>query len=215
MAIALDTVGGIRTAGASPFSQSFTMGTVSNGYLVAYIENDGGDLVTGVTYNSVAMTQIVKVLVPSSTLEIYMYGLANPSSGAHNITVTASGPTCYVTAISYSGVSSTIDNSTSNTGTGTGVFNTSLTTVANNCWAVLGTQSTGANLTASTGLTFRQNDVGSDGRNNGVYDSNGALGTGAHTLAVTRSTSASIGTVAISLAPFVAPPANGKFLVFM
>lgn len=91
--IATDTsLAGSSSAGVNTLTKSMTLGSSANYLLVGVIGDNTSDKITGVTYNAVAMTQLVKVYPGSSVSWLYLYGLANPTTGgAHNIVVSASG----------------------------------------------------------------------------------------------------------------------------
>lgn len=184
---------------------SYVMGTVSQGLLIVAVVGDSiNDNLTGVTFNSVAMTLINKIQYPGDRW-IYLYGLANPASGTHNIV--ASGLTfCELSAISYSGAAQTgIPDSTA-TASVTSVSSIALTTtvVAANCWLV-GLEYGGTSKSVGAGTTAR----GTITVNPSTMDSNGTVGTGASSLNVNMGAgSTAVGLVA-SIAPFVAPVHSG------
>src|SRR5882724_8240704 len=80
----------------------------TNRYLVVLIRAGSADTLTGVTYNGVAMTPLKKILVNTSGSvqdNFYVYGLANPASGANNIVASAStAVTILGLSASYKGV---------------------------------------------------------------------------------------------------------------
>jgi hypothetical protein len=92
----------------------------------------GGDWATGVTYNSVSMTQIDKIQRSDATGRWgYLYYLENPSAGTNNIVISVStSTTIYGYGISYTGAGK-IDNHGTNTANATTLYNT-LTSVADN-----------------------------------------------------------------------------------
>jgi len=113
-AIAADvSVSGTFANSATSLTQTATLGASANYLLAGVLGDSASDLVTGVTYNSVAMTQLVK-LYPGSTVGwLYVYGLPNPATGSsHNLVVSASGTcsTIGVTAQSYTNCSATQPN---------------------------------------------------------------------------------------------------------
>ena len=104
MAIALDvgTSGG-NNGGGTSHTYSHTC-TGSNLILfVGVSTNSSSDLITGVTYNSVAMTLVDKQ-AGTSTNYSYLFYLINPATGANNVVVSASSSTTiYSGAVSYTG----------------------------------------------------------------------------------------------------------------
>lgn len=210
MAITRDAISGIRISGPSPQTMSFTC-SGTNRYLVVWALDDSGDFITGYTYAGVSMTQLGKVTVGS--FELYAYGLANPATGTNNIVGTASTGSVYIMAVSYNGVAQSTTPNAVSTGSGSSnPLTTTLITTVPNCWTVLVSQSTGGTQVASTGTHFLQSDGGSNNRNNGLYDSNGAISSAGSTSMVIT-IGAQTGTVMVALAPFVAPVANGNFFL--
>jgi hypothetical protein len=172
MAIAFDT----STSGfgdTSPVTVSHTC-TGSNLLLVVAITiYDVTDKVTGVTYNSVAMTRL-NVIGPSvtSSLRSYLYYLLGPSTGANNVVVSlSSAENCYVAIGSYTGVKQTGFPDATNTGSATfssAELTVAVTTVLDNCWLVGSWYSGGSGCTAGAGTIVRRNGDCS------LLDSNGA-----------------------------------------
>jgi hypothetical protein len=123
------------------------------------------DLVTGVTFNGVALTQLGKVATHSccaNSIETYLYYLIAPDTGTHDIVVSYSSvgnQYVFVADSSYTGASQTgvpdasaesapnIFPSTSATGT--------VTTVADDDWVVMGSYSGDGNTSAGSGTTVR------------------------------------------------------------
>ncbi len=158
MAIAQDALvnGGESSSGVSSYTYSHTC-TGSNLCLIVAVYDRSGDTTTGVTYNGVAMSQLKKATVPTQGFEVYLYGLINPATGAHNVVISRSGSTSTITglSVSYTGVkqSGLPDASASGTAT-TQTITTSLTTVAGNTVALTATATpNGGGITASTGAT--------------------------------------------------------------
>jgi hypothetical protein len=101
MAIARDTVTNITT-GTSPISFSHTC-SGSQRVLLVIVVSDGGDHCTGVTYNSVSMTQLVKKQESHYSGFVYLYGLFNPASGSNTVSITLSVGSGYGGSVSYTG----------------------------------------------------------------------------------------------------------------
>lgn len=183
--------------------------TGSNGYLVVGTLAQASGTCTGVTYNGVAMTQISSLLNDGvSGLEnIYLFGLANPATGANNIIASFSGSvTTGVLAVSYAGVAQSGQPEASNTTSGSSTsFGVSVTTLTNNAWLVgyfrcTGTMTAGANTTLrSAASNINMCDTNAPQTPAGSYSLNATQATGSFALQ------------AIALAPFVAPTTNSKF----
>ena len=76
----------------------------SNRVLIVAASSNGGDHITGITYNAVAMTQQAKLAV--GTNYVYLYYLIAPDTGAHDVVVSSGSSVVLVAcAVSYTGVS--------------------------------------------------------------------------------------------------------------
>lgn len=129
-------VGGINTT-TNTFTAAYAVGASANYLIVAVLGDATSDLVTGVTYNGTSMSQLSKL---NTTIGwIYVYGLAAPTTGSHNVVVSASANCTNLgfLASSYSGVtSSEPDASTTGIFTGTSSATTGITPTVKNCWAI-------------------------------------------------------------------------------
>lgn len=94
---------------SDPHTVSHTVGTeYGNRLLVVVVVQNSAHSVTGVTYNSVAMTQAATQQNSDATGRVSLYYLVNPSTGANTVSVDQSaGGTCTVYASSWYGVSQT------------------------------------------------------------------------------------------------------------
>jgi hypothetical protein len=157
MAIAFDSSSAIGAASGTSRTVSHTIGGGSNMLLWGFGFGSSGDLLTGITYNSVSMTFGYKLNITGNQW-IYAYYLASPASGAHNLTAnySATEGEAQVQGLAFSGVaqSSIIDNEAQRTGSSAGTTITeTLTTVADNCLAVLVARNGGGPFAAGTGST--------------------------------------------------------------
>ncbi len=168
--------------------------------------------VSTMTYNSVGLSQIVALINDGASDEnIYFFGLANPASGSNTLAATYSGSTVSVfQTLSYSGVnqSTTPDNSGTAQTTGSTATITITVNTANS-WLIGGARTNVSFTSAGSGTTSRTTLP----NNYPVFDSNGALATGSHSLNLNLS-SAAYGMVGLSLAPPTVA-ANSNFLAFM
>lgn len=122
-----------------------------------------GDKVTGITYNSVSLTQVQKSLMAGGTYNryAYLYMLVAPSTGSNNVVISCSDSTNRILgySTSYSGAAQTgqPDASTTNTvgGTGQSSLATSLTTVKDKCWMVSTALAASATINSLTNGTIR------------------------------------------------------------
>lgn len=142
--------------GATSFTVAYTC-TGSNLCLLVHIRDNNGDVVTGVTYNGVAMSQLVKQKASVAFGEfIYIYGLLAPATGANNIVVSRSGASnVSLQAISYTGVKqSGLPDATKPTTSAVGTTVTgTITTVADNAIVSAYGYTTSGTPTAGTGST--------------------------------------------------------------
>lgn len=126
-----------------------------------------GSANTGVTYNGVSMTSLgAEILAQTVSGDAYLtlWYLAAPATGTNNVVVTsASGLTEHIdSASSYTGCSqtgipdaqATLSNTTQSDTTGT------VTTVADNSWAILFLRTQSGNSTAGSGTTIRTDAAG-------------------------------------------------------
>jgi hypothetical protein len=140
MAIAFDTaVDGSFVAPATSQTWSHTCTGTDRVLIVAVITQGsaGGDVVSGITYNTVAMTRINTDQLGASTSRTYLYYLINPASGANNVVVSYSTSiTAGAISSSYTGADQVSQPDSSNTGDVSGVTTITVnqTTVADNDW---------------------------------------------------------------------------------
>jgi hypothetical protein len=200
MVIALDTgTNGGNTAGTS-HTYAHTC-TGSNLILfVSVATNSASDLISGVTYNSVAMTLVDKQQ-GTSTNYSYLFYLINPATGANNVVVSASSSCAiYSDAVSYTGAKQSAQPDSSGKGTSTGAtLALSTTVVAANCWLVAsGCDFDGVYDTGGL-ITLRGRSGAS-----GIGDSDGVVATGSQSLTwTTTPTSNPTSGVIASFAPAV------------
>jgi hypothetical protein len=182
-AIAFDGSGNARTGAGSSLNMSVTTSGSNRVLVEQNMQNNASDVVTGVTYNAVAMTQKYAASPPSA-MWIYYYTLIAPSTGANNVTISQSASTFIgAVAMSYTGANQTTQFlGIANNGTASGT-STSVTvnmTYNNSYCAGFGEVLSGANPTAGSGTVRRVINL-SDG--NSGFDSNGTVGaTGNYTL---------------------------------
>lgn len=213
MAIALDTFTSSDSGNVISVTQAHTC-TGSNLILwvgIMVYEPTGGDCITGVTYNGVAMTQDSKIAC-SSTEELYLYYLVNPATGTNNIVVSASTTVdeFYVRAASYTGVAQSSPSIRTSSGpTSATSLTTTLTTTADNSWLVGIYNSNGSDLSAGTNTTARNSSSGKI-----FCDTNAAqTPAGSKSMQVTGTSSTKTGLM-VAIAPYVTPsgPSNLKSL---
>ena len=159
----------------------------------------GGNIVSGVTYNSIALTKATSTVRYTGNTYSYIYYLLGPATSTNNIVVSFSEIASNANGFSasYTGVSQVaIDAFNSNIGTGATNATVSITTVADNSWLV-GGAAFESNISNGADTVIRQeNEI-----DRGLADSNGAkTPPGSFSLNVTQN-SGNFGWSAISLAP--------------
>lgn len=100
--------------------------------LVGLSTNNTTDIVTGITYNGVAMTRLRAQVGSTGNFYSYLYYLENPASGTNNIVATASSSSLMgAISASFTGAAqvSSPDSSASGTTTGAGTTISATTTV--------------------------------------------------------------------------------------
>lgn len=217
MAIAFDQVtdGGIGSG--TTLTQAVTIGSgLTDPILFASVWYQGGDFVTGVTYNGTAMTQIGKVHSAVDVGETYLYySVTNLGIGsAHNVVVTNSDGTfgTQLRAMSYSGASQTsIPDSfqVDDTEVAASPYTISTTVVGANAWLVGGVRNgAGTAMTASGAQTTLRGGFGGSLQ---AMDSNLIVGTGSQGMTVTFIAGGAVYGV---IASFV-PPSSSHNLLLM
>ncbi len=202
MAIALDTstYGSFVGSGTS-LTWSHTCTGSDLVLFVGVIANDTTDLVTGVTYNGVAMTLVGK---ENATTDRWtsLYVLAGPATGTHSVVVSTSSA-CYITGLStsYTGGHQTtpIDSHVEAVAGSASSLTATTTVVASGCWLVGMGRSNISPVDAGTGTTERAQET--DFNSGGLCDSNGTVGTGSQSLQITFGGSGQGTFVVASLAP--------------
>lgn len=192
---------------SSPYTLSFT--NTNGNFCTASFDMTSTNVVSSVTYNSVAMAQLQKVLVPGANREMYQYTLNSCPTGTHNVVVTFTGADLiYSGASSYFSSPSNAVIDTSDTGTVTSAINMTDTQTpganGTNGWHITVGESAQATLSAGTGATAR----GTIQANAfGFFDSNGNTMTSGVSNSVTMNQSSTFGGGWIGL--ILDPPTSG------
>ena len=200
MAIALDVASNSGAQTASPFSWSHTV-TGANLLMVVMVDLTNSSSLqpttTGVTCNGVAMVKARGDQGSNGVnfVESSIWFLFAPTTGT--IQVTASNVTnAFATAVSYTGAQQSNTPDAVNGGAGTtNTANTTVTTVANNCWVVCTACGWDRFRTAITGdKTERAKALIGGGASGGVAggeDSNGPQAIGAYAIGWSETSSGS------------------------
>lgn len=128
----------------------------------------GGSSVTGITYNSVAMTFKGAIASVSGAVRTEIWELVAPASGSNSIAVTLSGALDSIgNACSFSQVHQTIPSEALNTASATNVgaadATVDVTTVADMDWVVDNVATNDTAITVGAGQTSRNNVTGTLG----------------------------------------------------
>lgn len=205
MAIALDSAnaGSNQTGTSLSFSHTCT-GTNLILFVSFKVIAANVDDITSVTYNSIAMTLVNKVLQPTNNNWMYLYHLIAPSSGANNVTVNSTSSTQKVMyGVSYTGAkqSGVPDAQSTNSNSLAAIAGT-VTTIADNCWLTGVVAAVGTGLAAGANTTLR----GTVSSFTKPWDSNAAITppASASLNATSSGGTPGFGALVASFAPFVA-----------
>lgn len=188
--------------GSSGTTNTVSFNNVAGNILFVGLTVVGGDLVTGATYNGVAMTQVSgsPVQVPGD-LYIYLFYLANPATGTHDVVISTSG-SAYTggSIVSYSGSNGTINLAGNNTVNPDTSITKSLITTVDNCWIVaFAMADAGKVLSAGASTTLRQ---AADSTDRAMFDTNAAITpAGSRTITVDLATSDEAAIIAAAFEP--------------
>jgi hypothetical protein len=214
MAITFDSAtnsSGVTTGGSVAHTCTGSKGIL----FVGVVGNTLTNSISGLTYAGVAMTLAdTGVHYVGGGQYVTLWYLVNPASGNNNVILTAASGIYDLDIVSYAGAAQTgqPDNHTnSTTGVSSTTFGTTLTTNADNCWAVLIVTTDHGTVITTASATLRTNSSS----NVGIYDNNGPVTpAGSLTMTAQTGTAGGWGTVMASFSPFVAAPVNGNFLAF-
>jgi len=218
MAIAFDafTAGALVNPGSSVTISHTCTGSNRILFVGAIVRTNS---ISGVTYNSVAMTQIGSP-VTNVNDKISLWYLIAPATGSNNVVITQTGSSVINgCAISYTGAkqSGQPDAYTDTAQASAANQDGTVTTVADNSWAVMyAYDATTGSSSAGTGTTLRGTSTG--GANTQFYDGNGPkTPAGSYTLNFVASGSPTAEALANKIASFapVSTATNSNFLAFM
>lgn len=196
------------SAGASSLTFSHTT-SGSNRILWCGTYVSDSATVSGVTYNSVAMTSAGTAVLDADGRRQYLWYLLAPATGANNVVVSATpgSPNIRAVCASYTGAQqSGVPDAyaTKDDTTNVSSFSHNITTVANNAWIVM-TGLTDQIMTGTGSATMREEHAD---QSYGLFDTNGAI-TPAGSTAMGFSVSFSTTRHSILLASF-APDTGGS-----
>ncbi|MHA1483605.1 MAG: hypothetical protein ACTSQA_09280 [Candidatus Heimdallarchaeaceae archaeon] len=209
MAIALDSSGSTHTQTNSSNPLTFAH-TCTGDNLILFVSvgwNPTQGNISSVTYNSVGLTLIDSITTTSNGVSLWY--LIAPATGGHNVVITPSTTVNMIgIATSYTGAKQTgqPDASSSNGPTSATSFSPSLTTVADNCWAIFsGSLNSGAAITAGSNTAIlNQPEVAVQGTFN-MHTNSPKTPAGTDTMNATCASSAQWQGIMASFAPVAAP----------
>ncbi len=191
---------------ASSATWNFTV-TGSNPVLLVYVTlyNGSAPTVTGITYNSVALTKVdsITAALEGNNQDTEMWVLKAPSTGTHSIVASFSGTIDFYAAgaESYTGVNQTspinAHSTGQNTSAGTSFSQAVTSTGGNNCWITGIMWDRSATPGSGAGTTLR----GEFGGYGSFANSNATVTAGSHSLAWTFGSSTVPGSVVAALSP--------------
>lgn len=198
--------------GGASYSASYTVPTGGDLLLVVSCFGAATDVITGATYNSIAMTLIGKKNSGGDRW-CYLFALLNPSTGSNIVAISSVGSDaiCAAAAVYCNVKQSGLPDSSaigSNSGT---TLNIATTTIADNAWLVEGVRpDTATQGTGSAPASLVIHTV------NGLelWDSNSSeTPPGSHSLALTNSAAGNMAGVVMSIAPsaVIVPQATPYF----
>ena len=211
-AIARDTTVNGSAGGVSTGPSWSHTCTGSNLILIVWAGTESSIGVSGITYNSAAMTQATVATQYTSEHFQYLYYKTGPSTGANTVQVTHASSTYSEGgySISYTGAASAGQpDATAALSEASGTSgSTTITVVAANCWVFGAGRMDNGGTRSITNLTaLSPNPMGDTA--NIAGDSNGTVSTGALTVGVSSTVSDGPTGVWMSIAPFVAAAATG------
>ena len=196
--------GGNNSGSTASLTYSYTVGSGANRLLVVNLIGDTtADDISSVTYGGTALTLVRKVHVPANNWQ-YLYYLLNPSSGSHNIVITAGSSHYLISqAASWYNVKQSAQPDASTTNTAAAAVTsvtTSLTTVASGSLVVQGLWSFG-HLAAGSGAAPILTDAAFDA--GGIFASSGSPVSPAGNVSMTTISdgNSSTGVIMASFAP--------------
>lgn len=214
MAIAYDN--GTYAQATTGTSLSFAF-TVSGSDRILFVmgsdKSSAASVVTGITYNGVALTKITGLNGSGSANDraISIWYLIAPATGSNNVVISASESVgLRFSAVSYNGVkqSSPIDVSDTSTATGSATISNDVTTSTDNDWAIQFIKDATGSLTysSSTGDTMR---LANDAGGHAIADTGSAITpAGSTTMTLGNGSSANIGGLMVAFSPSI--PTNIK-----
>jgi len=210
------TANGSNSYQASDLQWSHTISGTDTGLLVGVVvSNDAGaasDWNDSVTFNGVPLTLWKKQQSTTNGEWLYIWQLAGPAVGTYTVDVHithTSQTRIFASSASYlSSYQASPDSSNGvDGGGGGGELSLATTVVAANCWLfmVSAVRSGGGTVSAGSGTTKLQP---SSANYYAIFDSNGTVGTGSHSLKMDYTSDQPFDGAIVSFKPGTAPPSS-------
>jgi hypothetical protein len=208
LSIASDTSGIDRNGTGATLTTAYTTGALANGLMIVGNLHNSGDHITATSYSLVGMANSNKANTRGG-MEAYIWWLAAPASGGHNVVSTSDGTAGEVDhgIATYSGAKQTgfpdssVSDTTSNTTSSTFAF----TTVADKCWAFIIYTPNNATVSVGTNATLLQNNIPTGDM--AIFDNSGhgaITPAGSFSMTCNASSATQSRGIGVSFAPFVA-----------
>lgn len=160
-AIGADASATATQVGAGSTSLTWAQ-TCTGSNLILFAGLAGGSDPSGVTYNSVALTEDRHISIAQNG-HTDIWRITGPSTGANNVVASFTSADMAGISASYSGAkqSAQPDATSQNNGSGVGTWTDSVTTIADNCWVIFMANSNQATAPAAgTNTTSRGSNAG-------------------------------------------------------
>jgi len=179
MAIAYDN--SVTAQHVTPVTATMTISASATMALCAVMNGNGSWTVDTMTLNGVAMTALTNYKITSGSLnnwKVYIYYLANPSTGSQTFSCSSSSASggIYIVAGTWTGTGSTVEAFHQDSNTSGSTLTNTVTTLTNNAWCMSFASSDdngGGKPTANSGCTLRKLEAVDNVM--GLFDSNGAI----------------------------------------
>jgi len=214
MAIAFDAGGGTNiTTSSTSHTQSHTCTGSDLVLLVGISVYDSPyDVVTGVTYNGVAMTQIGKRF-RSGGRGVYLYILTSPATGTNTISIaTSSSVRVGINSTSFTGCAQTSQPEVSSTQETASTTKTMTLSVSTDQSVIVGAEFTNRTSTAGTNTTLDTSDGGAS--NGNIAYNTTPVGTGNQSIVLTQSDATWAVMVYASIKPAAASTFTPRVMVY-
>lgn len=196
-------------------SFAFTCSSGSDRYLqvcVAQGQGSNADVITGITYNGVAMTRLATLAQAGGNNRVYVYGLVAPATGANNIVLARNADAQsggWLFAEDFTGVDQTaVPSNTNNAGaTGAAGVTNTITVAGGTSWVGGIGSNNYAQIVIDSGGTIRSNTQNVARCN---FDTNGTVAAGSFSTVWSASGTGEWNTISVEIKAVAAAAAAGR-----